>query len=199
MTNEAYVFKQTVSERKRNGIGGYSKKRRGGRVIRFPSDNLSRKERNKMNGEVSSYGMKSPVAWAVFKKWPRDIQIEYFKRLDEEYNPNSEQYAELFGTTQPAVIQHRRNKLGIGFGKRGRKKADPAKWNEFLHGKTDEMPDACVEPIQASVETNINAPEEGREDLKETAKGTGLNNAALYALLTSLAGSGAKLTIEVTL
>ena len=52
MTDEAFVFNQTVRERKATGYGAYHKKRKGGRTIRFPSDNLSRRERQQMNGEV---------------------------------------------------------------------------------------------------------------------------------------------------
>lgn len=51
MTDEAFVFNQTVRERKATGYGAYHKKRKGGRTIRFPSDNLTRRERQQMNGE----------------------------------------------------------------------------------------------------------------------------------------------------
>lgn len=202
MTSEAYVFKQTAAERKRNGIGDYSKKRRGGRMVRLPSDNLTAKEWKKLNGEVTKYDMTRPVAWKDFKKWPRDIQIEYFKKIDELYSPNSEQYAELFGTTPPAVIQYRRNKLGIGFGKRRKRKhthEEAVKWSEFLYRKTDETI-RYITPINPKLSDKYEPVcGEPKEEPKEETKETGMNSAALYALLTSLAGSGAKLTVEICL
>ena len=45
MTDAEYLFRQTSKERKRNGIGDFHKKRGGGKVVRFPSDHLSRKEK----------------------------------------------------------------------------------------------------------------------------------------------------------
>lgn len=181
-----YVFNQTAYERKRNGRGDFNKKRQGGRTIHFPSDNLSRKEKQKLNGEVSNYNLEGRVAWKVFCKWPEDIQREYYARMDQRFNPTAQMFAEAFETSAAAVIQQRR-KIGCAFGKKGRKVSDVRGFHEWLYPA--EKADTFKEIIESFSET------EKEEEQKEPET----NAAALYALLTSLAGTGAKMTIELTL
>lgn len=59
MTDEEYLFRQTEIERKRIGYGDRNKKRQGGRYVRLPSDNLSRKERNAMNHEHRAHAQRA--------------------------------------------------------------------------------------------------------------------------------------------
>ena len=111
MTDEEYIFRQTSAERKRIGRGDFNKKRKGGRFVRLPSDNLSKKEREKMNGEVTNYNMNKPVSWAEFKKWPQDLACEYIRRLEEAYDVRTEDLARMMGIGTWTLQQHR-HKLG---------------------------------------------------------------------------------------
>ena len=45
MTDEEFIFRQISAERKRIGRGDFNKKRKGGRFVRLPSDNLTKKFR----------------------------------------------------------------------------------------------------------------------------------------------------------
>ena len=63
MTDEKFVFVSDVAEKKRTARGSHNKRTHCGRggTVRFPSDNMTRKELSKMNGEVKSYRMNDPM------------------------------------------------------------------------------------------------------------------------------------------
>lgn len=132
MTDEEFVFRQTSAERKRNGRGDFNKKRKGGRFVRLPSDHLSKKEKEKMNGEVTSYNMNVPVSWAEFKKWPQDLAREYIRRLEEAYHVRTEDIARMMGIGTWTLQQHR-HKLGCPAAAGGKRKpVDRAGWAKFI-------------------------------------------------------------------
>lgn len=172
MNDEEYLFNLTASERKRNGLGTFNEVRQGGRNVRLPSDKLSRKELAKMSEECKTYPMNAPVAWATFKTWPADIRREYFKTLDERYSPTAQMYAEMFGTSAWCVYDMRKT-LKYPLGRTAKK--EHGDWANFA---STTQP-AEIQPAEVKAE---------------------LNNAEnIAALLRLLQGTGAKLTIEVTL
>jgi hypothetical protein len=132
MTDAEKVFNQTVQERKRIARGEKNKIKGGGGAVRLPSDNLTKKEREAMNGETVTYKVHSPVKWPEFKRWPPDIQREYFKRLDTSYRPTAEMYAAMFGVSKNSVSVLRAS-LGIKTGNRGRNLPDAAGWQRFTN------------------------------------------------------------------
>lgn len=97
MNDAEYLFNQISAERKRIGRGDFNKKRQGGKQVRLPSDNLSRKEWEKMNGECKSYDMAKPVKWEAFKQWPADLQRSYLQGLQDEFNAKSADISAMFG------------------------------------------------------------------------------------------------------
>lgn len=83
MTDEKFTFVEDVKEKKiasrsaRNRIAHTGK---GGKV-RFPHDNLTRKELEAMNGELRVYRMNDPMKWEDFKTMPVDLQVQYIKAI----------------------------------------------------------------------------------------------------------------------
>ena len=69
---------------------------KGGRV-KFPSDSMSRKELNAMNGEVKSYRLNDPMSWEEFKSLPDDLKVDYIKALREKFCVPDKYVAEMFG------------------------------------------------------------------------------------------------------
>lgn len=195
MTDEEYLFRQTSSERKKIGYGDRHKKRGGGRYVRLPSDHLTKKEKEKMNGEVMNYNMNVPVAWAEFKKWPQDLQAEYIQRLEEAYNAKGEDIAGMFDVSLSCYRKHK-SSLGIK-GKAGHgKPIDRDGWAKFI-GANEFDPEILVESSPAVTEKE-ELPEK-KEEKPEPIKVDNSSIMNIAILLEALKGSGAKLTIEVTL
>ena len=108
MKDETYVFISDVKDKKVTARSARKQRThtgKGGRV-RLPSDNLSKKELMKMNGECKSYKLNSPMKWDEFKAMPDDIKITYIKLLREKFDvPDCELY-KMFGTSKDALSRY---------------------------------------------------------------------------------------------
>lgn len=195
MNDAEYLFKTTSAERKRNGIGDFHKKRGGGRYVRLPSDNLSKKENEKMNGEVHKFNLSAPTRWHEFITWPKDLQVEYIQRLEEAYRAKNEDIAGMLDVSISCYKKHK-NFLGIK-GKPGHgKPIDRDGWAKFL-GANEFDPEILVESSPV-VEEKVELPEK-KEEKPEPIKVDNSSIMNIAILLDALKGSGARLTIEVTL
>lgn len=86
MKDEEYVFLQDIKEKKSIARGAFHKK--GGsksKKCTLPSDYLTRKEREKMNGEVKRWNMNDFYTWNEFKEMPKDIAAAYISTLNQKY------------------------------------------------------------------------------------------------------------------
>lgn len=201
MTDAEYIFKSTSAERKRIGRGDFNKKRKGGRFVRLPSDNLTKKEREKMNGECFQYNMNAPVKWSEFLTWPQDLQREYIEKLTDFYNAKNEDIAKMFGVSV-SLYRKLKNSLGIkGKPGHGNPLIQPD-WDIFL-GVDDPFEEVEFSPSNVAEEQFEEKKEPFTirdacvERMKEEVKQVDIQNIA--AMLRALVGTGAKLTIEVTL
>lgn len=195
MTDEEYLFRQTSSERKKIGYGDRHKKRGGGRYVRLPSDHLSKKEKEKMNGEVHNFNLGAPTRWHEFITWPKDLQVEYIQRLEEAYHAKNEDIA---GMLDVSISGYRKYKNSLGLkGKPGHgKPIDRAGWAKFI-GANEFAPEVLGESSPV-VEEKVELPEK-KEEKPEPIKVDNSSIMNIAILLDALKGSGAKLTIEVTL
>lgn len=127
MKDETYSF---ISDVKEKGTTARSAKSRcthsrGGKV-RFPSDNLSKKELMKMNGECKSYRLNEPMAWNEFRAMPDDIKITYIKLIRQKFNPSVTQISKMMGVTE-ATLRKELKKLNLNEGKT---RSGRTKWNK---------------------------------------------------------------------
>lgn len=213
MTDPEYLFKQTEIERKRIGRGDRNKKRGGGRYVRLPSDNMTKKEREAMNGEIKTYKVKEFYTWKEFEALPDDLQLKWVNSIINRYGCSVGAISTiLFGKSRTMLSGYMGSKgltkyinkspMGRKAGREAMDKLAQAfkEWsatqvtcydpNIITGAKNDE-----IEPQNDEVEENV--LEEAPELPKSVAGKADLHNIAL--LLQSLAGTGAKLTIEVTL
>lgn len=150
MTDEKYIFNETERERKRTARGVHNKRShagRGGRV-KTPSDYLSRKERNKMNGDVNIYKLNEPMSWKTFKMMPDDIQSQYLNGIISKYDPDAIALARMFKTT-PETVRKKMKELGIKPKKGGYQ--DPNRNDAFftwLHGISAESGGAVESAVE---------------------------------------------------
>ena len=195
MNDAEFIFSQTSRERKRNGYGDYHKKRQGGRQVRLPSDNLTAKEKRALNSDVTKINLNAPVDWREIKNWPDDLKIEYLQTLENKYHARGAAVADMLGITKVTLARCRRE-LGIPEKSGGRRlPLDVVGWKSFCNPNVlvEKCPEPTEEPAEKSPETP--APEDDEKKVK-----MGMDSVMNIAiLLDKLRGTGAKLTIEVTL
>ena len=191
MTDAEKVFNQTVQERKRLGYGDKHKKRQGGRYVRLPSDYLTRKERDAMNGEIETYNLNAPVAWRTLRKWPEDIQRQYFQTIDEKYGPTAAMYAEMLGVSENTVYNHR-YWLQLPLGQRGRLKPDMKARSDFINPPKKTPEPETEKPEKPKAATPIVRMDKDGISFEPSFD-------PVVEMIRSLRGTGAKVTIEVTL
>ena len=215
MTDEEYIFRQTERERKRDGRGTFNKKRQGGRNVRLPSDGMTKKEWKKMNGEVKTYDMGKLASWKEFRAMPHDIQQAYLDRVSDRFEGIfGAVIADGMGATQTAFAQYihakeltiKNNRTSAGHGKAAFYASDAGRrWLAWKDGtpfeeKADEptVIDApTVSEIVERIEEEPSAEQTPAEKKTASIKQADINNVAM--ILNALAGTGAKLTIEITL
>lgn len=102
MTDAEFIFHSDCAEKKKIGHSAYSHaKSRGG--VKMPSDFMTRKERNAMNGEVKTYDFSKPMKWKQFKAMSGELRREYLEYLDNNFHPSRRQIAVMFGVSEASV------------------------------------------------------------------------------------------------
>lgn len=167
MKDETFVFIQDVKEKgntARSARNARTHCGKGGRV-KFPSDYMTKKEIQKMNGEVKSYRLNEPMTWGEFMAMPDDIKIVYIKMLRHKFNVPGKYIAEMMGTN-PAYYSKEIGRLGISEGKNCRGRYTPWDREGFVawcNGSPVTAADP-VEEVTENVEQPVNeTPEDGRQ------------------------------------
>lgn len=146
MTDEKFTFIEDLREKKKTATGAYHKRTHCGKggAVRFPSDFMTKKEREAMNGEVKSYKLNDPMSWAEFKSMPDDIKITYIKALRQRYNVSDTALAGMFGVSQTVVSKEMR-RLGIPGYSKGRNTVwDADGWYAWVNGVPVEAEEEAV-------------------------------------------------------
>ena len=118
MSEAEYELKQDCMEKKITARSAKSTRTHCGKsgAVKFPSDYLSKKELNAMNGECKSYRMNAPMSWKEFKSMPADLQRDYIRALRKTYNVPNNALAEMFGVTPQSVNKYL-PEIGLAVGK----------------------------------------------------------------------------------
>ena len=92
------AFDSEVRERKRL-VSSARHKKNGSKSKRcsLPSDHLTERQWKARSGEIMEYKLSSPVPWAEFKRYPRDIQEMYIQNMVEKYHVTASDLGRLFG------------------------------------------------------------------------------------------------------
>lgn len=155
MKDEEFVFRADSREK---AITARSAKHtrthcgKGGRV-RLPSDNLSKRELKKMNGECKAYRLNEPMKWQEFKAMPDDIKVTYIKLLQQKFNVPFVHIGKMLGVTQK-TISAEIIRLGLSEGKAAkgrRKKWDKEGFYAWWHG-VDQLPTPVPEKLTVTQE-----------------------------------------------
>lgn len=86
MTEAEKMFHDDIREKKSIKNSANKTNRTGKGPIRFPSDYLSKKEKNAMNGECITWNLNGFYSLDEFKSMPDDIKISWINRILNVYN-----------------------------------------------------------------------------------------------------------------
>lgn len=138
-SEEEREFHEDSREKKRTAASSHKQRThcgKGGRV-RFPSDNLTKKELKAMSGECVTYNLKKPMDWATFKSMPEDLQKEYVRSLRARFGCNNSAIADMLGTGRKN-FQVYVGKLGLKLGKgSGNDPWDVVGFNRWKNGEDE--------------------------------------------------------------
>lgn len=187
------AYQETIYERRQMAIG--AKKRKCGAKSRkcgFPSDMMSKKELEKMNGEVKCYNVLVPWTWSEFKNAPDDICQEYLDRLSTVYRINQSMLAMMFSKTAGAVRTEIK-KRGLKFESPHGTPSSEVKraWIAFVFKKNDNDKKPSVTPCNAAIsQENGTLQVTGETDLQAgTGSLWGLNNEFMHKITSEFQGT----------
>ena len=134
--NIQWEFEKDCREKK--NIGHSAAKRVGLRKgCKLPSDYMTKKEKNQLNGEVISMNMNKPMTYLEFQKLSETMQAEYLQNLIDNHGGSVRKAAKMFGITESALRKHMTKHFSKALvtvnGKPSVERA--AMWEDFLSGK----------------------------------------------------------------
>ena len=147
MTDAAYTFNQTVSERtvqKRSALC----KKNGPRTQKLGNKPLTNDEIDEKHGPVMTYDLNRFLSFNEFREMPIDIQIEYLNKLQDKYDIGLKHIDEyLFNHRDPNILRSHcklkgyLNQVGI------MKKRGKTGLNQFRFDIAESKRNMILEPV----------------------------------------------------
>ena len=108
MTDERYVFNQDVAERSKMKTGAFHKKNGSkSKKCTLPSDHLTPKQKQKLNGSCESIKLNEPCHdWDKFKKLSKETKAEYIHNLVNNFGARRSDVAEMFGVDPRSLTNY---------------------------------------------------------------------------------------------
>lgn len=164
MTDEKYVFEQTLRERKRTARGAYAKKG-GSRSKRcsLPSDSLTAKKRKELNGKVETINLNKPITWGEWKRLSLSLKQQYIEALYVKHHARLGDIARMFGRGENNLSRDLAdygidNKSLASKSKAYRRHKPSAEWESFLTNSASDSEPTAPDVSLPSEDTNV-APE----------------------------------------
>lgn len=158
MTDAEFIMRSEAKQHKANGRAVYNRASRGGsKRCRLPSDNLTKAQLKKMNGEIIVMQMNKPIAWSEFKRYSPELQREYIENLVAKYGARQLDIAEMFGIDKSHLNKYLSGIAPGIFASHRKKYIDP-RWKAFIEGNIAE-PQPIIEEAEPCIkEETIEAP-----------------------------------------
>lgn len=163
MSDEQYEYVKDCKEKSITARSARHTKTHTGKggAVKFPSDYMTKKEREAMNGECKSYRMNDPITWEEFKSWPKEHQETYIKLLRKKFNVPAGDISEMMGMHRSMLSYHiKRNKLNVGKFTTGHHTWDKDGFLAWCSGAKGGMVKPSETPVEEESDAEINIPEE---------------------------------------
>ena len=145
MNDVEFILKEDIKAKKQAGRGYYHKKNGSkSKKCRLPSDSLSKKEIEKMNGECKVYNLNKPMNYSNFCAMPVDLRIKYLEMLRDKFGANQTEISKMMSVAVTTLSSHRAKFLNSKpvFKSYKHSRLDAEAWNKFINGEEDK--DAVV-------------------------------------------------------
>lgn len=144
--------------RKKN-VAHSAARRKGGsksKKCSLPSDRMTQKQWNERCGQVMSYSIGKPMAWAEFTKLPKDLKEEYMNNLIEKYNANARTMADVFGVSVATVFRVVKNDdLNVTFLKGKHPSGEKYEaFKRFMDGNAGVEEDVAIDDVEVLEEVS---------------------------------------------
>lgn len=150
MTDEEFLFHQDCIDKKRTAIGARHKVTHGGRVM-MPSNYLTKKEREAMNSDVTTFKLDEARNWNEFLQMPDSMKREYLNYIYSKYNASLSMLSRMFDVTVPTIsMAFKKKGLPVSGCIRKRTAEELAAWEKFLGPKMavlDKEPSGHPDPV----------------------------------------------------
>lgn len=172
MDDAEYLFKQDVREKKIIARSAKNKVRHTG--CNLPSDYMSRKEVEQMNGEVQiiNQDLHRPLTWKYFRMLPKEDQTSYIQYLLDTFYCTGKQIADKFKINPTYACKYIRQQLpDVKLPHGGAYSADrlmAGAWEKFWAGEEETKPENASESLQNAPETT-NTASKGESKVSENA------------------------------
>ena len=136
MNDVEFILKEDIKEKKQAGRGYYHKKNGSkSKKCRLPSDSLSKKEIEKMNGECKVYNLSKPMSYSNFCTMPVDLQIKYLETLRVKFGASQTDISKMMGVADTTLASHRAKFLDSKpvFKSYKHSRLDVEAWNRFIN------------------------------------------------------------------
>lgn len=165
MSDVKRMFEQDCKDKKNTARSARNVRthcgKRGG--VKFPSDFMTKKEKEAMNGKCESYRMNEPITYEEFKSWPKEHQETYIKLLRQKYNVPLTHISEMMGMDKSTLSWYiTRHGLNINDGKKVKTNWDERGFREW-----------CEKSKEKAAQRDFDAEMQKMEDsLKEAFENT---------------------------
>lgn len=162
MTDERYVYKSDIQDRKRTASGALAKK--GGsrsKSCTLPSDALSTSQKRKMNGSVESISLNSPMSWSRLRELTPTLQFLYLDHLVNEHKARRVDLCAMLGVAT-CTFWKLQQKLPGKLIFKGQAKKPAPEWERFMaagyQDTTPAPPTASQKPDTAQEPSVVVSP-----------------------------------------
>lgn len=139
-------FNKDCQEKKMTGRSAFNAGKKQNCTL--PSDTMSRREMQEMNGKLVSISLNEPMSWTKFKCLSRDLQETYINSLHSRYGCTYSDISRMFGLSATVFSRYAKTTgLKVFKSAKGSKISDVKGWNKFLgKAEVEAVPEPIPEP-----------------------------------------------------
>lgn len=133
MTDAAYCLRETEKERKTLArMSRYKKNGSRTNYVRLPQTYMTKKELEKMNGEIATMSLGAKYSKEEFLKFSDDLKKLYIENLCKQYEARQGDIGKFLGFSQPTFNRLSAKLFGLDSKIYRYGKTPSPKWREFL-------------------------------------------------------------------